>query len=339
MTVFTPSDTATGRVERGYVKCEAEAIADGFRLRVNTFHENTNDKITLVLQTEVFDPDSNSIQTINLSVLANAVELNGNSYRGNYTVDVSYDDINKFFKKRKSKLQVTPGTTQLFVAAFWNDGSGGVSHRAGGPGRGGDFRTPAPNGTMSATGAWIQGLSGTAAKPTQDLPLDMAVSYPTRLTADYPVLKADGNVVTRLESEFKGVADKDSMTKAISRMYEMASQAASGDKSEIQKLLGKNWTVSTVNRYWLKDDGSANLPGKAGAGFFKGFRVDDDNLPIQDPMLDHYMDDKDLSLTRTEGALRLRNNKAATVIHIKPGAGVIDRSGNSARNASACPVH
>ncbi|MCK5689131.1 hypothetical protein KAI87_07670, partial [Myxococcota bacterium] len=68
MTVFTPSDTATGRVERGYVKCEAEAIADGFRLHVKTFHEDKNDKVTLVLQTEVFDPDSNSIQTINLSV-------------------------------------------------------------------------------------------------------------------------------------------------------------------------------------------------------------------------------------------------------------------------------
>ncbi|MCK5689130.1 hypothetical protein KAI87_07665, partial [Myxococcota bacterium] len=187
-----------------------------------------------------------------------------------------------------------------------------------------DFRTPAPDGIMSATGAWIQGLSSTAAKPTQDLPLDMAVSYPTQLTNDYPVLKAGGNVVTRLESEFKGVADKASMTKAISRMYKMAGQAAAGDNSEIQKLLGKDWTVSTVNRYWLKDDGSNNSEGKAGTGFFKGFRVDDDNLPIQDPMLDHYMDDADLSLTRAEGALRLRSNKAATVINIKPGGGVID---------------
>jgi hypothetical protein len=149
----------------------------------------------------------------------------------------------------------------------------------------------------------------------------MQVAYPPQLAQQIPQLKSDGNIVSRLESELKGGTDKASMTKAVHEMYRLAALAHQGNHKEVEKLLGKDWTVETVNRYWLKDDGSGTQPGKAGTGFFKGFRVDDKGLPIQDPMLDSYMDDANLAMTRHEGAIRLRKNQQATMINVKPGGG------------------
>ncbi|MCK5689586.1 hypothetical protein KAI87_09975, partial [Myxococcota bacterium] len=51
------------------------------------------------------------------------------------------------------------------------------------------------------------------------------------------------------------------------------------------------------------------------------FRLDDNGLPVQDPMHDEYMDDDKLRMTGVQGAIRLRKNKQATMINVKPGGG------------------
>ncbi len=313
----TYSAAGAGPVGRGFIRCDATPIAGGCRLNVQSFHGAHNDAVTLYLLAEVMDTKTNQLRTITLSVLANNENLNGATYRGNHHFDISYDDVNTWLKQRNPNLQLTPGHTSLAVAARWS-----IGHQAGGFGRGGVFRLPVAQAAQSAVS--VRASSAAGAKDDADLPLDMQVAFPAQLVQQVPQLKTDGNILTRLESEMKGGTDKASMVKAVDTMYRLAAQVAAGDKKEVEKLLGKDWTIETVNRYWLKDDGSAGQEGKAGTGFFKGFRVDDNGLPIQDPMKDTYMDDGNLRMTRHEGAIRLRTNAAATVVNVKPGGGRTD---------------
>jgi hypothetical protein len=308
------------KVARGYLRCDATAIPGGCRVHVETFHSGKDDKITLYLMAEVLDTKTNQLRAITLAVLANAEVLNAGSYRGERYFDVSYADINRYLQARNPALKVSPGATNLAVAGSWPQ-----SHQAGGFSRGGIFRLPALQQTQNAVSVRAA-ARGNAEQA--DLPLDMQVAYPPALTRDVPQLKPDGNVLSRLESEFKGATSKEELTRSVREMYRLAEAAVQGKTKDVETVLGKDWTVETVNRYWLKDDGTANLPGKSGTGFFKGFRVDIDGLPIQDPMRDTYMDDGNLGMTRHEGAIRLRTNKQATVINVKPGGGRLDSKSN-----------
>ncbi len=307
-----------GPVDRGFIEVNADPIPGGCRVTVDTFHKTKNDAITLFLMCEVLDTKTNQLRTVTLGILAENEKINGDSYRGQKVYDLKYDDVNKWLKARNPALKLNPGHTPLSVAARFKSG-----HQAGGPGRGGSFRTPFPAGAQSATATRIGNLSGNRGEAT-DLPLDMQVAYDPALTRTYKMLKPGGAIVSRLESEFKGTTDKAEMTRAVKEMYAMVEKIQGGDKSDVEALLGKDWTISTVNRYWLKDEGGAEQPGKPGTGFFKGFRVDDEGLPIQDPMRDSYMDDGNLSMTHHEGAIRLRKNKQATFINVKPGGGRLD---------------
>jgi hypothetical protein len=321
---FNTNTTGSGAVSRGYIKCSSQPIQNGCRLTVDTFHADQDDKMTLILMAEVLDTKTNELRTVNLSVLANGENINKKSYRGSRSYDISYADVNKYLQKFNPSLQVTPGTTNLSVMAFWNGSGGSVRHRAGGPARGGMFRLPAPLGGSSPLATRINATTGAANSEDTPLPLDMQVAYPDNLTRSMTALKPDGNILSRLESEFKGGSDAKTMKKAVHSMYDMVEKIQQGDKSDVEQLLGKDWTIHTVTRYWLKDDGAPGAPGKAGTGFFKGFRVDDDGLPIQDPMRDKYMDDARLGMTHHAGAIRLRKNKQATVINVKPGEGRLD---------------
>jgi hypothetical protein len=309
------ANDAGGAVSRGFIKVDAQPMANGCRIEVASFHGNHNDKITLTLLAEVLDTQSNQLRTITLSVLAKSEVLNGASYRGKNYFDLNYDDVNKWLQAKNPALKLVPGHTNLAVAAKWD-----IGHQAGGFGRGGVFRIPPPLGAQSIAAVRSTGASSSSSEQT-DLPLDMQVAFPQTLLAQVPQLKPTGSIQSRLESELKGNTGKKEMVAAVHEMYRLAELSHTGNDREIEKLLGKDWTIETVNRSWLKDDGSATQEGKAGAGFFKGFRVDAKGLPIQDPMRDSYMDDGNLMMTRHEGAIRLRTNAQATVVNVKPGGG------------------
>lgn len=330
-----------GAVDRAFIRTDVTPIPGGCRVQVQSFHKQQDDKVTLYLLAEVLDAKTNELRTITISVLAHNELINPGSYRGNLYFDINYADINKFLQQRNPNLKLNPGHTSLAVAARWENG-----HQAGGFGRGGVFRLPPDGSAQSVIGVRTAARTG----EETDLPLDMQVAYPERLVASIPQLKNDGNIVSRLESELKGSATKEEMNEAISKMYGLVEKALAGDTAAVEKVLGKGWTVETVSRYWLKDDGSANQPGSPGTGLFKGYRVDEDGLPIQDPMRDTYMDDDHLGMTRLEGAIRLRENKQATVMNVKPGGGRADdrtgirqrieyglemKPGTSAENAGA----
>jgi hypothetical protein len=302
---------SSGKVDRAFIRVDADPIPGGCRVNVKSYHKEKNDKVTLWLVAEVLDTKTKQLRTITLSTLNKGKVINSGSYRGDLYYDVSYADVNKYLQSMNPNLKLSPGNTSLAVSARWSNG-----HQAGGFGRGGMFRLP-PSGQAQSI------VDVRAARDTDeaDLPLDMQVSYPAKLVKEIPQLKPDGDILSRLESELKGTASKKDMTTAIANMYGLAEKAEKGDKAAVEKALGKDWTVKTVNRYWIKDDGSAEQPGTAGTGYFKGFRVDADGLPMQDPMHDVYMDDESLGMTSLEGAIRLRTNKQATVINVKPGGG------------------
>ena len=136
---FAPS-SGDDKVERGHIRCGSVPIPGGCRLTVDTRHSAPNDRITLLLQCEVLDLSKNKIGLVNLAVLANEANLNGDGFRGQFVADISYGDIDAFLKKRHPQLALNPGTTKLAVSAIWNDKDGKVLHRAGGPARGGSFR-------------------------------------------------------------------------------------------------------------------------------------------------------------------------------------------------------
>jgi len=189
---------------------------------------------------EVFDAKSNSLRPITLSVLLNNEVANHNSYSSSMHFDIKYDDVNAFLKSKSPHLSLTPGQTNLAVSAYWNRST----HQAGGFQRGGVFRLP-PSGTVTTVAA-AQGVS--AKSDDTDLPLDMQLAFTPQLLRSIPALKDDGNILSRLESELKGEASKAEMTSAITKMYSIVEKVEAGDKSDIQKMLGKDWTVETVNR-------------------------------------------------------------------------------------------
>lgn len=307
-------DPAGGRVSRGFIKTDATPIPGGCRLHVESFHGNHNDSVTLYLLAEVLDAKTNQLRTVTLSVLANGENLNGQTFRGNTYFDISYDDVNKWLQAKNPSLKITPGATNLAVAARWS-----IGHQAGGFGRGGVFRLPPAVNAQSAVS--VRSTTATAASSGGELQLDMQVNYPTQLVQQVPNLKPDGAILSRLESELKGCTSKPEMISGVQEAYRLTGLVAAGKQAEVEKILGKDWTIAPVSRYWLKDDGSANQPGKPGTGQFKGYRVDDKGWPMQDPMHDTYMDNANMDMTAHEGAIRLRTNKQANEINVKPGGG------------------
>lgn len=314
----TSFDTYSGvgdqPVGRGFVKIDTSPLPNGCRIEVNSFHGSQGDKVTLYLLAEVLDTKTNQLRTITLSVLAQSAVLNPTGYRGKNHFDLSYDDVNKWLQAKNPALKLVPGHTNLAVSARWD-----IGHQAGGFARGGAFRIPPPLNAQSVTG--VRAASSASSTEQTDLPLDMQVAFPAALQQQVPSLKPGGSIQSRLESELKGNTSKKEMVNAVHEMYRLAELSHTGNDREIEKVLGKDWTIETVNRYWLKDDGTAGQQGSSGSGFFKGFRVDKDGLPIQDPMRDSYMDDGNLMMTRHEGAIRLRSNQQATVVNVKPGGG------------------
>lgn len=312
-TFDTYSSADGARVARGFIKADAQPIAGGARIHVESFHAGHNDALSLWLLAEVLDTKTNQMRTVTLSVLANAENLNGTTYRGNTHFDISYDDVNKWLQARNPNLKITPGASNFAVAARWGNG-----HQAGGFARGGTFRLPQAMNATSAVNVRAANVTGAVASEDADLPLDMQVAYPPSLVAAVPKLKSDGATHSRLESELKGATERQEMVDAVNTAYKLAS----GSKADMNKVFGKDWVLEPVSRYWLKDDGSANQPGKPGAtAITRGFRVDERGWPMQDPMRDTYMDDANLGMTRKEGAIRLRTNKTANEINVKPGGG------------------
>lgn len=311
------SYTATGdqAVSRGFIRTTAEAIPGGARINVKSFHSDKNDKVTLWLMGEVLDRSTNQLRTITLSTLEDKAVLNKDSYRGNLYYDISYDQLNQWLKSQNPNLEAVPGRTSFGVTALWETG-----HQAGGFGRGGKFTLPASGASGVVATSPTTAASPTAVAIEANTPLHLQVDYPPELVQQVPQLPSDGHILSLLETEIKGVPiSAAALEAAKKKMYELSALAKAGRTAEVEAFLGAGWTVEPRSRYWIKDDGKPNLPGQAGTGQFKGYRVGADGLPLQDPMIDFYMDNNHLGVTHLKGANRTRINSQGVVLNMKIG--------------------
>lgn len=241
----------SGGYTRGKIEVESHPVDDkSFLVQVKTMHSGSlnggDDKMTLMLQARVQDGDKEAI--LNLAMLKNDEPLNNKGkWNGEHSFRFSYDDINKYLQSLHPGLKLVPGA-KLAVAARWHNG-----HEWGGFGRMGDFEVPAQKKT-SALSTRLPGTtavqkpraSGTAAS----LPLDITYTMPVSLSKKTPAFFGTKvEVSSRLETELKGrLKDPIENEAAIARLYMMA-----GDQKELDKTLGKGFTLKPHTEWWSKD--------------------------------------------------------------------------------------
>ncbi len=331
----------------GAINVKAEPTADGALIKVDTFHGGANDEVTLMLCLEVLDHATGEQRNLVLSVPYahhnfNPDDAAGNHrYEGHAEFTISYPEINAFLQERNPNLVIQPGLTPMSVAAVWSGLYPGKpytkdegkmvylsEHRAGGPNRNGGFIAPIPlSGGGGEGGVQRNVLSlraeGTRATATRasPLPLDVGVDAPPELIADFPeILEAGSKIESRNEDEDKaGIKDEATYLAAVKRAYELVQ-----DPDSVRKLLGPDWTMKPIDRYWLNTDGELYL-SKDGTPHGT-LAKDAQGFAVQDPMHDIYLDSPDHALARVGGGARQRSNQTGTKFNWKPNGGVRDRS-------------
>jgi hypothetical protein len=330
---FSDERDDKGFFGRGFIETQVTPTADGCRIQVDSFHKTPNEKLTYLLQAEVYDTKANQLRTLSLAVLGKAVPVNGDKGTGQVTFEISYDDINKYLQAKNPFLQLNPGKTNLAVAALWVSSSGSTQHRAGGMNRGGKFRVPTPLNAQAGAGASptdvrIGAMTGatqvSGADTGQALPVDLTVAYNDEMRADFKgIIKADGKVGTRAEKEYKGaIAGQKEWAEGVQRGYDLIKASETGNGTTIEDVLGKGWEISTVSRYHMNTEGDLfyNEDGTTNGTL----QTDAHGLPVPEPMYDTYMSDKDMKATANEVVIRQRKNKQGNQVNVKPGGGVGD---------------
>lgn len=251
----------TGGYTRGKIEVAASAVDDkSFAITIKTMHSGSflaggDDKMTLMLQARVQDGDKEAI--LNLAILKdNAPCNNKGKWNGEHTFRFAHDDINQYLQSLHPGLKLVPGA-KLAVAARWANG-----HEWGGFGRMGDFEVPMPP-KASPLSTRLPG--STAVKATKSagsaasLPLDISYTMPTALSGKNPAFFGSKVIVSsRLETELKGrLKENVENEAAIGRLYLM-----SGDQKELDKALGKGFTLKPHTEWWSKDSKGAFVDSK-----------------------------------------------------------------------------
>ncbi len=282
----------------GSIKVGVSPTADGMRIKVKSHHKTKNEKVQLTLQVRVINQGKE--QLITLGVLNSIKDkLNTRYYEATNYYDVTYDDINAYLQKHAPHLTVVPGTT-LAVSARWDAG-----HEWGGYNRNGMIEAPRP---LKAASPVAIRTNPAGAITYDDVPLDIAVPVDDDFYQRYKaVVKKNSKLTTRMECEYKGATSEDELEAAVRSLYEL-----SDDADALKKLLGDDWSIEPITRYYVKDDNGNVL--KDARGF-----------PKIDPMKDIYYDSPSWSITKRKGALRVRSNKQKSgSLNVKPGNGVLD---------------
>lgn len=344
---YAPAPRAAGSpYGNGAINVQAEPTADGALVKVDTFHRGANDAVTLLLCLEVLDHQTGQQRNLVLSVPYAHHNFNPDDatgqhrYKGHAEFTISYPEINAFLQERNPNLAIQPGLTPMSVAAVWSGKYPGQpytkdegkmiylsEHRAGGPNRNGGFIAPVPlSGGSGEDGVQRNLLSLRAEGPpagaarASPLPLDVGVDAPPELIADFPeVLEVGSKIESRNEDEDKAeIKDEASYLAAVQRAYELVK-----DPAAVRRLLGPDWTMKSIDRYWLNTAGALYL---AKDGTPSGTVAKDAHgFPVQDPMHDVYLDSADHALARVGGGARQRSNQTGTKFNWKPNGGVRDR--------------
>jgi hypothetical protein len=344
---------------------------DGFTIDLNLYSRTGTDEVALFLQLPIIDKKTGNLTLLNLDLLTangSAVGENittlatkdpisgGACFTGSRSYSFSLKQINDFLKKNGLEIQVKPGDQMSVSGLIKNDGHRIMNAATNA------FSVPRPLVTsgQNVLSGRIGAMTGQTQIKAQDLPLDISVKLPksvldTNLGWSYNNMKVgdilEGEITTRLESEYKGSVDAGQMQQMITKGYELADlseKALGGDaaaRKKLDRLLGPDLVLTPVKRHWMASDGDplgsrdvndkgvvgsfdangAFVPQKDSAGNDVRINKDAQGWPFLDPMKDGYSDDKNLTFSRESGAARVRGNKQKMGhAEFKIGGGVLD---------------
>jgi hypothetical protein len=279
------------------------ASGDGAILTVDLYHGKLDSKVALTLQM-VVDRGDGALFNVNLVSLDPGTADNKDSYHSRRQFTLKYADINERLEKilptAAKNVRVGPGSPLFVYGYFMN-----YSHSWGSLDRGGVFFLPED---PAARGQARESV-GVSNRRTAELDL----AYPiTKIMAARFVdpatqagLKENGQIRSRLESEGKYQVATEELARIRKEMFELAN-----DPAKAQAVFGSDWTMTAEMRYMRKDS-SGNL------------LLDKEGLPIPDPMVDTYYDNKSYDAAKNDVAIRYRwtEGNATGSWNFKPGIG------------------
>ncbi len=316
---------------------------DGFSVAIQLYAQKATDEVALFLQLPVLDKKTGSLTYLNLDLLtldsakgtvAEAVTtaagkepVSGQAcFTGERSYTFSLQQINDYLKSSGLDLRVKPGD-QLSISGLIKDEGHRIMNAASN-----NFAVPQPTVNLAAVIKPGQAAAayGTTVK-AQDLPLDISIKLPKavldkeiRLSNGTTIKPSDileGDITTRLESEYKGSVSAGQMDSMITSSYalaELSEKALDGDaaaRKKLDRILGPNLVLTPVKRHWMTSDGDPvgerdpkNL-GNDKTGQPLTIPKDAKGWPSLDPMKDGYTDDKKLTFSNNSGAARTRGNK------------------------------
>ncbi|MCC6805962.1 MAG: hypothetical protein IT381_00950 [Deltaproteobacteria bacterium] len=311
---------------------------DGFEVDVQIYVQKATDEIALILQLPLLDKKSGKLTFVNLDLLTHDAQKKTNvdniatkpgkcpvsgaaCNTGRRTYSFSLKQINEFIKKSGLDVQVKPGDRLAISGLVAGDGHRVMNSTTN------SFSVPRPLAAATPQSPISVQTGKTQTVKAQDLPLDISIKLSPEvlkekiyLGYDYKLGRSEsitigdvieGDVTTRLESEYKGSVSKSQMDEMVTRAYELtelSEKALKGDKAarkELDKKLGKDLVLTAVKRHWMADDGQPL--GSRDPSTVKIVR-DQLGRPTLDPMKDGYSDDKALTFSNNSGAARVRGN-------------------------------
>ncbi len=338
---YAPRPTSSYFVGYGDVT-KVSPTQDGFSVDVNVYTSGQADRVQLFLQLPVLNQKTGALTYLNLDLLtfsgpgkfddhiSTATLTDPISkkpcFGGTRSYAFSLEQINKFLTSSGLKLEVKPGDQMSISGMVVGSGHRVMNAASNG------FVVPRP--TVSTAQVIKPGQAAAAAATAakaQDLPLDISIKLSKALldTQIYiagvgymkPSDVLEGDITTRLESEFKGSVSATQMDSMITSSYalaELSELAESGDAAARKKLdrtLGPDLILSPVKRHWMTSDGDPvgerdpKHLGNDKNGQPLTIPKDAKGWPSLDPMKDGYSDDKKLTFSNNSGAARTRGNK------------------------------
>jgi hypothetical protein len=234
---------------------------------------------------------------VNLLDLSNG-EITPSRTNSTVTYTLKYDDINRRLARAGfANMKVADGTKLWVLGEFTNRQAMNGRHVWGGYSRNGEITLPA---STSASGANV-----TVVEPQE---LDLAVKIDAALRRKYNKgnegLVANGQIRSRLEAEGKYQLTEGEFDTVVQDLLKLAN-----DPALAEKVLGKEWSIALETRY-LKKTPTGQLRMSGG-------------LPVPDPMVDTYYDDRQRRAAQNDMAIRYRytagNNSGAW--NFKPNGG------------------
>ena len=288
---------------------------DGFTVDVTMWAKSAADAQVLFLQLPVYDQKTGALTYLNLDLLThdpstgNVVENITNApttepvsgkpcYSGSRSYTFSLKQINEFLKKTGIDLVVKPGD-QMSVSGIVDKAGHRIMNAVSN-----SFVVPKPlvddAATTSAIAGHIGSMTGQQKVKAQDLPLDISVKLPqamldkqvayyagpnsTNYTTFTPGKIIEGEITTRLESEYKGSVTAAQMDSMITASYALA------DVSE--RFLGEGYPspyvyMTSVVKEGMGGKGFAEVApaaqGKRAEAAIQGFAAAAQALGFADP--------------------------------------------------------